>query len=740
MSNGFKNLTQMDRLELRDLEEYKRIDRSQLPLWFTPYISGIEVTQAIQYYHASRHLTDPADRGPDNSLGLAALKPAWVRVYVRSGFFNSGVTLSGKLIVERRSNISPVIWENAAEVTPRAPGSVTAASSVDYVIERTSVANTLNFILPASIVHGYLRLHAIIWPEGGNESSPSDTEEIYADATLLQTLRVRGIMVSYNGPNAAGTVTNMNLPAPTLADLQTTCGNTFTVYPVQSTGVFSSGGTIAWATPLTGVATSPGGCSQQWLDLNVDIAKAKANDGNRTDVLYVGLLPAGVPIANVGGCNSSGVSAVPNGQQWTMAHELGHAVGLAHGPCGTAGDANYPAYEPYDPANSPTASIGEYGLDINDGTIHAPGQKDFMSYCSPPWISLYHFSRLFNNSALDPRRNEAPRLPHIPELLDPWLWPWEYIPDPPSWELPSHFVKVSVQPVISLIGIVDLSGDVNVSSLMRVRANPRLRDVAATNMVAELIGANGQVVSRAAVMQTHAHGSGCACGGNGHGSPATGYAFHAMLADVEPGTEIRIIRIDPDGHEEKREVWSRKPSGGPPRVKGVEVRIDKRDATIRWEASVGDQTDFSIQFSKDQGTSWNGLVAGLREPKYRFTLADLPSGSIVFRVLAHNGFQTTYADAQPIKVRPRPPVISIVHPYDGRTYSAGLPLRLFAAVNTHLGAQNSKLKTEWQVDGETVGAGLDCWIDAPKAGKHECRLVARDDGGEAEVTIAFVTH
>lgn len=46
-------------------------------------IDGVEVSQAIQYYHADRHLTDPADRGADNSLGLVAYKPAWVRVYVR---------------------------------------------------------------------------------------------------------------------------------------------------------------------------------------------------------------------------------------------------------------------------------------------------------------------------------------------------------------------------------------------------------------------------------------------------------------------------------------------------------------------------------------------------------------------------------------------------------------------------------------------------------------------------------
>ena len=53
------------------------------------YVDGIEVTQAIQYYHAEDHLTDPADRQPDNSVRLTSGKPAWVRVYVRCGLLSN---------------------------------------------------------------------------------------------------------------------------------------------------------------------------------------------------------------------------------------------------------------------------------------------------------------------------------------------------------------------------------------------------------------------------------------------------------------------------------------------------------------------------------------------------------------------------------------------------------------------------------------------------------------------------
>src|SRR5262249_42314274 len=45
-------------------------------------VAAVEVTQAIQWFEASRHLTDPADRGPDNGVTLVANKPAWVRIYV----------------------------------------------------------------------------------------------------------------------------------------------------------------------------------------------------------------------------------------------------------------------------------------------------------------------------------------------------------------------------------------------------------------------------------------------------------------------------------------------------------------------------------------------------------------------------------------------------------------------------------------------------------------------------------
>ncbi len=69
------------------------------------------------------------------------------------------------------------------------------------------------------------------------------------------------------------------------------------------------------------------------------------------------------------------------------AHELGHNMGLSHAPCGGAGgpDPNYP----YDGGSS-----GQWGYDVQRGVLISPKQyKDLMGYCSPDWVSDYHFVR-----------------------------------------------------------------------------------------------------------------------------------------------------------------------------------------------------------------------------------------------------------------------------------------------------------------------------------------------------------
>ena len=87
-------------------------------------------------------------------------------------------------------------------------------------------------------------------------------------------------------------------------------------------------------------------------------------------------------VAWLGGTTSA---SVPDA--WVMAHELGHNLSLWHAPCGGASgvDPDYP-YE--------DGSIGAWGYDHRgDSLIDKDRVPDLMTYCTPAWVSDYHFEK-----------------------------------------------------------------------------------------------------------------------------------------------------------------------------------------------------------------------------------------------------------------------------------------------------------------------------------------------------------
>jgi hypothetical protein len=80
----------------------------------------------------------------------------------------------------------------------------------------------------------------------------------------------------------------------------------------------------------------------------------------------------------------------------TLVHEVGHAHGREHSPCGGAAgsDRDYPY---------PGASIGYWGYDLLTDKLYDPAvATDVMGYCTPTWISDYTFYALWQRiSVLD---------------------------------------------------------------------------------------------------------------------------------------------------------------------------------------------------------------------------------------------------------------------------------------------------------------------------------------------------
>ena len=720
-----------------------------------PSIHGIEVTQGIQYYKADQHLKDLKYRNVhDNSVPLVANKPAWVRVYIQD-LLLSGRTVTGELSIEQ----SPPVWANKTTLLPEAPGTIITQNNPKYKTVRSNISFTLNFIIPQELMSHSLRLIAKIWLQDGNSNNQVDTYEINLDVMLRQTLSLRGVMISYLGlnPNAATpppTINSppssdlaLNLSAPTIADLQDTAAWTLTVNPVRSQGVFSSAGTIQWTTPLTDPGDNDG-CSPNWRALITRLVQVITLDGNRSDVIYYGLLPFKMPIGTVdgevAGCGQEGLAVGPTGIQNTMAHEVGHAASLDHAPCDQTRstlfkfDDKYPLYDPYDYFDTKIASLGEYGLDINNGKIHPPGEKDYMSYCWPQWISLYHQLKLTNNPRFNPKDVMDIK---IPELVDPYLWPWEYIPDPPWPEINPGNLKMKAQKVISIIGIYNEEHQLEVHSVMRVIALPSVNNAIETNFVSQLLGSGGEVLSRARVMRFESHAHCPCCQDKSNSKDFEGqFVFQTLIPDVGAGSALRILKIG-NNDDHYKEIWIRQAPERPPQITQFEVNVNHDQGFAEWNAeSFAEQKlEFSLQFTKDKGRSWNSLTVGVHDFKYEFSLNDLPSGLIIFRLLAHDGFFTSAVDSKPVEIPKHGPITSILHPQESSTLKTGIPMRLWATVNTSVNPEINLRNHIWKLDGEEVAQGIDTWIPAPKQGDHKCTFIVQYDDTQSEITISFNT-
>lgn len=89
----------------------------------------------------------------------------------------------------------------------------------------------------------------------------------------------------------------------------------------------------------------------------------------------------------------------------TFVHELGHIYRRPHAPCGGAAGTDE-AY-PY-----PEARLGAWGYNIETRELFDPERHvDFMSYCSPEWISDYNYQLLLERIIVVNQRAALRRVP-----------------------------------------------------------------------------------------------------------------------------------------------------------------------------------------------------------------------------------------------------------------------------------------------------------------------------------------
>lgn len=697
-------------------------------------VEGLEVTQALQHYRSDDHLTDAADRGPDNSLRLVTGKTAWVRVYLRSGqdpLFDGGqlAGIDGTLTVERRVG---GVWSVIDTLTSQNGPVVAQDDFVSYSAERGDIDATLNFVVPASLMTGLLRFTA-------NVASPYECPGNRAegrcrvDVNLEQRLRAAFITIAYDGPNGDGTA-NLNLPAPDLATCQNEVSWALKAWPISDADVRIAD-TFTTSTPLNDPIPNAGGCSPSWQPLLQNVADAADLDAaaNPDDWVYYGILPNGVPTLN-GGCNwaASGGFA---GRPVTYAHEIGHQFGLPHARCGGvgAGNANYPVYEPYDlpvdmeanpisATNWTMASIGEFGLDIDSGAIADPAfAEDFMSYCGPRWIGVFTHEYLEEDTRLDPVTVPTGSGPATARrIVDSEA---ALVPDRGS----------TVEPLVVVTGVVNPDGSVEIGRVIRVDGRYRVRGRRDTR-TAQLVGADGEILDYDAIQLMTSIGS-CGCGSDccdddpGRPEPVS---FRAYLRNLADGAAIRVVDCDD-------EMVSERPCPErPPTLSRVRAGINKAGRLrITWTAeSHGPDSWTGVRWSDDDGTRWNVLSSNVEGRAVELPLDRIPAGDIRFQVLVSDGFHTVTAESGAIEVPERLPVVAILYPRS--------PDRVYNDRQIHLrgsasapGSTTGSMSGEfvWSIEGTEVGRGRDVWVDNPGVGSHRLELRVTSVNGETGTAV-----
>ena len=156
-------------------------------------------------------------------------------------------------------------------------------------------------------------------------------------------------------------------------------------------------------------------------DMLDQMRELRTTDAPATDLSYYGMVrPAetfsdycqGTCTTGIAGFGSqAGTAAVgmgvgfPDTAAGTFVHELGHIYRRPHSPCGGAAapDESYP-YE--------AAGLGSWGYDLQTRELFDPATHvDFMSYCSPDWISDYNYQLILERIIIVNRHAVFRRIP-----------------------------------------------------------------------------------------------------------------------------------------------------------------------------------------------------------------------------------------------------------------------------------------------------------------------------------------
>jgi len=435
----------------------------------------------------------------------------------------------------------------------------------------------------------------------------------------------------------------------------------------------------------------------------------------------------------------------------SVAHELGHALGLKHGSWGCGGAANGQKGDLAWP--DPFGYIHGIGLDIRDGApiydgtgnggamkstagppplgsqttvLSTPGSwYDFMSYCAGTNEYGLHgpAGATSQQGTLSPWRR-----------TDAWISVrnWKRVEAFLALLKAAHAVNASLaalrsagEATLSVRGFVD-GGHVVVTGIKPRAGQPSARTQSDYELV--LLTSRGSELVRWPLSVTSSEG---------HGAASTFLSADVPLAGVEPGAlpsslaELEVVS--------GRTVLARiTRSASPPAVRLLAPTAGERVGTgvttaIAWTATDADpdsSLEVAIDYSANDGGGWDTVYRG---PNTR--RAEVPSGRLSasgqarLRIRVSDGFDETPAVSGRFVAVGRSPKVTILSPRPGERSRSDAPLYLSATAYDDAGTFLEGDRVTWY-DGERVlSRGRLGSITGLAPGTHVLRAVAHDANG-----------
>jgi len=569
----------------------------------------------------------------NNTVPLVARKPAVVRVFVK--FSNTmDATKAGVPLTLKGTRSGSEL--SGSPLSPINAGAALATKAPD----RNNPAHSHDFLIPlAWLDRGTLTLEATANPGEAVPESNFDSNTLEQAFTLNQT---RVFTVGYF-PFCVQ-FPGMAAPAcPTMA-IDNMDGFMRKVYPVaidgldyspvllppqiwrqpfvSNTGVLQNGTLQMFQTYIRSLfnllVSRSGGLIEvdqlaAWLPLGfttyINAAGNRRTRLGSADAVFAG--NPGRTFYGVERINPDGTPTIP--AQVTLAHEIGHNLGLRHPNTADACSASDGGTD-WTPTRV-NATIQQPGYDPRTYNFKdATARRDLMSYCRPQrWISDFHYIKLFNGRFL-------------PRFLVSQTGP---------------------EPVAIVGGLAQADGAGG-----------------ALDPIHQFEGIPGEPQSDPA-------GDYCV---RLLGSGATLSDFCFSLGFRDPATDEELSEAGfsyvlrwPQGADQLvlfhqgSELASRAASAQPPAVEFVspqagEIWDAAQARQITWTAQDpdGDPLLYTLFYSADGGASWTPMALDLTEPAYLLDPSRILGGQVSFRVLASDGFHSTETVAGPVTVMQQP--------------------------------------------------------------------------------------